>query len=188
MLLAVAIAVALGIDAGHEERLSGGTLGELGRVDFEGGREGALRTQGKGLALLHEHALGLGINEDEADGTTLAVVRSVGEDGREGGVVALTQEARHVGLHHDGLGGNGLSGDDAVVHQRVVGQTEEAPCGDTLWKREGDIDIALGVGGQGRIIESCLVEVLTQLATGVTTALESLCGLVGIADNDFLVA
>ena len=71
-----------------------------------------------------------------------------------------------------------------------MGQAEEAPCGDTLREREGDVDIALGVGGQSGIVEGCLVEVLTQLGTDAAFAhagIASLSGLVGIADDDFLI-
>ena len=75
-------------------------------------------------------------------------------------LVAQTHKARHIGLHHHFLGGHGLVFYHHVVHFLVGGQAHKAPCGDTFGQCELDSNVAIGIGSEGWIEESRLVQVL----------------------------
>ena len=76
-------------------------------------------------------------------------------------LVAQSHKARHIGLHHHLLGGHGLVFHQHVVHVLVGGQAHKAPGGDTFGQRKLDGHVAIGIGSEGRIEESRLVQVLS---------------------------
>ena len=76
-------------------------------------------------------------------------------------LVAQSHKAGHVGLYHHLLGGHSLVFHQHVVHVLVGGQAHKAPCSDTFGQRELNGHVAIGIGSEGGIEESRLVQVLS---------------------------
>ena len=91
------------------------------------------------------------------------MVGGVDDTRAQGGHITFTDEARHVGLYHHILLGNGLRLGNGIIHLRIVSQSDEAPGSDTLGKREAKRDVSLRIRLHSRIEEGRLVEVLTDL-------------------------
>ena len=60
-------------------------------------------------------------------------------------LVALTDEARHVGLHHHIFLCDGLAIDVAIEHVHGIGNTHKAPCRQTLGKGKRQRDATIVV-------------------------------------------
>ena len=79
------------------------------------------------------------------------------------GLVTPAEESRHVRLNHHFLLGHGLALNEPVVHVLRGGNAHEAPRGEALGQRELNGNAPLCVGGQSRIEEGRLVQVLAHL-------------------------
>ena len=91
------------------------------------------------------------------------------------GLVAYTDETRHIGLHHHLLCSNDLAPDDAAEHISRMGHTYETPRGETARQGKREAHRTILVSEQSRIEERRLVEILAHLhflsATFVTAIL-----------------
>ena len=72
-------------------------------------------------------------------------------------IVALTDEAGHIGLHHHILLGHSLTLDTAIQHLLRIGNTHKAPCRQTLGEGKRHHHLTLFVSRQRGIAECCLV-------------------------------
>ena len=88
-------------------------------------------------------------------------------------LVAHTHKAWHIGLHHHRFTGHRLAREQCAVHCFVVGISHETPCGDALRQGKFDVHLALGIGREGRIEESRLVEIFSE---GIAIAASVLLG------------
>ncbi len=87
-----------------------------------------------------------GAVECQAHGPGLRGGGLVGDlDGELEGV-ALAQEARGIGLHHQILGGDGVGFEEAAAQGRVVGEAEEMPLGEGFGHGECQAHDAVGAG------------------------------------------
>ena len=112
---------------------------------------------------LIDRLVGLRVDEPEPGLALHSLLACVEDAGRDGGLVALADEARHVGLYHHVLLGHGLALQVAVAHILRMRQAHEAPGGQALRQGELQADDTVLVGRQLRVEECCLVEVLAQL-------------------------
>ena len=124
-----------------------------------------------GFAGLHFKRLGVGtvhhlqigiverVAERQCDIAALGDAVHIDHLGRQYQYVALAQETRHVGHHHQLLAGLHVFFKKARHHIRVVGEAQQLPAGQRLWHRETYQHIALLVGAQVRVEEGGLVEV-----------------------------
>ena len=94
------------------------------------------------------------------------MLAGVDDAGADGGLVALAQESRYVGLHHQVLLSHGLARQHAVAEVRRVGQAHEAPCRQALGQGELQRHRARCVGRQLWVEERRLLQVLAQLHLG----------------------
>ena len=158
VLLAVGEAVAIGTDPTDEQRLL-----KRGTVDGKRGAGRLARLYGERNGLLADDALRGCIQQLEARMAADRFAGSVEDAGRQPGLIADTDEARHTRLYHDVLLGHRLGVDAAKQHIGGMGDTHEAPCRQALGQGELQHDRTVLVGGQRRIAESRLVQVLAQL-------------------------
>ena len=107
----------------------------------------------------------IGLRVDELQGSLSADGLLAGIDDARGDLclVAHTDKARHVGLHHHIFLGYALTLDVAIVHIGGVGNTHKAPGGQTLWQRELQRHPTIAISRQHGIAESSLLQVLTEL-------------------------
>ena len=89
------------------------------------------------------------------------MVAGIEDAGGDDGLVALTDEAGHVGLYHHVLLGYCLAAEHAMTQIGGVGQSHEAPGGKALGQGELQGNHAVGICHQLWIEEGRLVEVLT---------------------------
>ena len=175
VLLTVAESLGLVTHTGYEQR---GVGGQLTAVHVERGRGGTVGLHANVKRLFVYHALILRVEELQTSRSTYFFIGGVEDTGRDDRLVAMTQESRHVGLHHDLLAGNGLAVNHAAEHFLRMGGTHEAPCGETFRQGEAQGHMARAVGGELRHEESRLIEVLTHLylliSAGVSFFLYSL--------------
>ena len=133
------------------------------RVAAEADADGRVGSHGDGLCALCHGLLRLGVDEEQAGGARQLAVAHVGYASRDGGLVALTQESRHVRLNHHVLAGHGLVAERAVHHVARVGHGHESPGGEALGQREAQGHLAVGIGGQLGVEEGRLLQVLAHL-------------------------
>ena len=109
MLLAIAEAVASGSDFADEQADVSGQA-----ADRELSGSGAVGIDSERGCLFADDLVSIGVNQLELCRTADAMVSGVKQTGRNGGIVTLTDEARHIRLYHDILLGNGLAVDVSV--------------------------------------------------------------------------
>ena len=117
----------------------------------------------EGLALLQYHLLRFGVQQAQHGRAADAVVSNVEDACRELCLVALAQESRHVGLHHDLLLCHGFAFYVAVLHVLRGGYAHESPCGEALGQGELNGNAPVGVGCQCGVEEGRFVQVLAHL-------------------------
>ena len=156
VLLAIAVAI-----AGSHHLINIYTLFQTLNIEGDGSR--TLGIDAIALGLLPNHLLGFGIQNLHAGIAIHLLIRSVEEFHHDGTLVAFTQEARHVRLHHHGFLSHSLIYQTAVSHLLIMGQSHELPGCHALRQSEIDSHIALIVAFQGRIEEGGLVQVFTHL-------------------------
>ena len=107
----------------------------------------------------------LGLRVDELQGSLSANRMLGGVDDARGYLclVAHTDKAGHIGLHHHILLGHSLTLDITIVHIGGVGNTHKAPGGQTLWQRELQRYPTLAIGRQHGVAESGLLQILASL-------------------------
>ena len=158
MLLAIAEAVASGSDFANEQA---GVSRQA--IDRKLSGSGAVGIDSERGCLFADDLVSIGVNQLELCRTADAMVSGVKQTSRNGGIVTLTDEARHIGLYHDILLGNSLAVDVTVQHIGSIGNTHEAPCRQTLREGERQRDMAVTIRFQSRIAEGRLVEILAEL-------------------------
>ena len=158
MLLAIAEAVASGSDFADEQADVSGQA-----ADRELSGSGAVGIDSERGCLFADDLVSIGVNQLELCRTADAMVSGVKQTGRNGGIVTLTDEARHVRLYHHIFLCDDLAIDVAIEHVNGVGNTHEAPCRQTLREGERQRDMAVAIRFQSRIAEGCLVEILAEL-------------------------
>ncbi len=136
-----------------------GTVGDI----VEGSRSGGTGLQVDGLRLFEDDGLGLGIDEFQRGLARERLLAGVEDAGGDLTLVTVAEEARHVGLDHHILLGDGLTLDAAVTHILGMGQTHQSPGSQTLGEGKLQRDMTFAVGGQLGIEEGGLVEVLAHL-------------------------
>ena len=157
VLLAIGEAVALYGHLIHEQRI--GLVG----LELEGHAARLASLHAEGELLLRNSLVALGVYQLQLGNTADSALGGVEDAGGQTGLVAHTQEAGHVGLYHHVLLGNGLIRYTAVTHAWGVGNSHEAPSGQTLGQRELQRYLTLLVGHQHGIAEGSLVQILAQL-------------------------
>ena len=171
-------------DAGDEQ---GDTRGQLRAVHLEGCRSGAVLLHGNLLLLFIDGVFILWVEEQQACRASDVVVGGIEDAGGDDGMVAVTQEARHIGLHHDFLAGHGLAINHSAEHFLCVCHSHEAPRSKTLWQSEAQGHIAIAVSGELGHEECRLVEVRPHLLLFLlATGFFSLYGLFKGANSHFL--
>ena len=158
MLLAIAEAVASGSDFANEQA---GVSRQA--IDRKLSGSGAVGIDSERGCLFADDLVSIGVNQLELCRTADAMVSGVKQTGRNGGIVTLTDEARHIGLYHDILLGNGLAVDVTVQHIGSIGNTHKVPGGQAFRECERQGNVAVAISLQGGVAEGSLVEILTEL-------------------------
>ena len=96
VLFAIAVSV-----SGSHHLINIYTLFQTLNIERNGSR--SLSIDAVVLCFLPNHLLGFSIQNLHADIAAHLLVRGIGELSHDGSLVALTQEARHVRLHHHGF-------------------------------------------------------------------------------------
>ena len=161
MLFTIGEAIAADSHLAHQQRMGGETVAD----DIDGERDVCRSTslEGDGLGPFTHHSIRLSIEQTQAGLTREAFLSQTMDAGSHHRLVTITQEARHVGLDHHLLLGNGRSLDAAVRHILRMSHTEETPGGETFGQRELNGYATLFIGGELGIEEGGLVEVLAYL-------------------------
>ena len=87
------------------------TTFHMGHVYRECNCSSASSLQTDGLRLFEDDGIRLGIDEFQTSLTCEGLLCSTEDTGGDGGLVAIAQETRHVGLYHHILLGHGLIGE-----------------------------------------------------------------------------
>ena len=132
-------------------------------LDIKGDGSRALGIDTVVLRLLPNHLVGLRVENLHTGVAAHLLVGSIEEFHHDGALIALTQEARHVRLHHHGLLSHSLIHQQTVAHLLVMSQSHELPGSHALWQGKPDGYVAIVVALQGRIEEGGLVHILTHL-------------------------
>ena len=132
-------------------------------LDIKGDGSRALGIDAVVLRLLPNHLVGLRVENLHTGVAAHLLVGSIEEFHHDGALIALTQEARHVRLHHHGLLSHSLIHQQTVAHLLVVRQSHELPGSHALRQGKSDGYVAIVVALQGRIEEGSLVQVFTHL-------------------------
>ena len=132
-------------------------------LDIEGDGSRALGIDAVVLRLLPNHLVGLRIENLHTGVAAHLLVRSIEEFHHDSCLIALTQEARHVRLHHHGLLSHSLIHQQTVSHLLVMSQAHELPGSHALRQGKSDGYVAIVVALQGRIEEGGLIHILTHL-------------------------
>ena len=156
VLLAIAVTI-----TGSHHLINIYTLFQSLYIKGDGSR--ALGIDAVVLRFLPNHLVGLRVKNLHTGVAAHLLVGSIEELHHDGTLIALTQEARHVRLHHHGLLSHSLIHQQTVAHLLVMSQAHELPGSHALRQGEVDSHIALVVALQGRIEEGGLVQVFTHL-------------------------
>ena len=132
-------------------------------LDIKGDGSRALSIDAVVLRLLPNHLVGLRVENLHTGVAAHLLVGSIEEFHHDGALIALTQEARHVRLHHHGLLSHSLIHQQTVAHLLVMSQSHEFPGSHALRQGKPDGYVAIVVALQGRIEEGGLVHILTHL-------------------------
>ena len=132
-------------------------------LDIKGDGSRALGIDAVILRLLPNHLVGLRVENLHTGVAAHLLVGSIEEFHHDGALIALTQEARHVRLHHHGLLSHSLIHQQTVAHLLVMSQAHELPGSHALRQGKPDGYVAIVVALQGRIEEGSLVHILTHL-------------------------
>ena len=132
-------------------------------LDIKGDGSRALGINAVVLCLLPNHLVGLRVKNLHTGVTAHLLVGRIEEFHHDGALIALTQEARHVRLHHHGLLSHSLIHQQTVAHLLVMSQAHELPGSHALRQGKPDGYVAIVVALQGRIEEGGLVHILTHL-------------------------
>ena len=104
--------------------------------------------------------VGKRVGEGEAYFARGLFVGHIGDLHSELELIALAQEARRVGLHHDVLGGNRAAAEEAATQFVIVCEAHKLPLGECLRHREFQSHFAFFIGHNVRQEEGGFVEVL----------------------------
>ena len=132
-------------------------------LDIKGDGSRALGIDAVILRLLPNHLVGLRVENLHTGVAAHLLVGSIEEFHHDSCLIALTQEARHVRLHHHGLLSHSLIHQQTVAHLLVMSQAHELPGSHALRQGKPDGYVAIVVALQGRIEEGGLVHILTHL-------------------------
>ena len=102
-------------------------------LDIKGDGSRALGINAVVLCLLPNHLVGLRVKNLHTGVAAHLLVGSIEEFHHDGALIALTQEARHVRLHHHGLLSHSLIHQQTVAHLLVMSQAHELPGSHALW-------------------------------------------------------
>ena len=174
VLFAVAEAIARCRHAADEQRLVGQTRRRCIDVEADAGCLACLHAERAALRV--DHLFGFGIDELNESRALYGLLTRVEDAGGELALVALSHEARHIGLNHHILLGDDLALQRSVAHLLVGGQCHETPSGDALGQCELHRYITIFVGDELWIEEGSLVQVLAHLS-----AFSSFSAFAGIA-------
>ena len=119
--------------------------------------------QRKVLSTFEYHSLGLRIQQSQTGLAADSMIARIEDTGREHGLIAFADEARHIGLYHHILLCHSLTFEQTVAHIRCMSESHKAPGGQTLRQRKLQGDNPRGVCRQLGIEEGRLVEVLADL-------------------------
>ena len=135
----------------------------LGNRQRERGRGGGTSSECERFCPFIDHCVVLGIDESQGGFAADVPLTDIEDTGRDGGLVTLADEARHIGLYHHFLLGYGTAFDCTIIHIFRMGKTHETPSSETLRQRELQGYPTLCIRCQLGIEEGGLVEVLTDL-------------------------
>ena len=161
VLFAVAEAIARCRHAADEQRLVGQTRRRC--IDVEADAGGLASLHAERLVLRVDHLFGFGVEEFDESRALYGLLTRVEDAGRELALVALSHEARHIGLNHHVLLRDDLTFEGSVAHILIGSECHKAPSSNTFGQRELHRNIAILVGDELWIEEGGLVQVLAHL-------------------------
>ena len=132
-------------------------------LDIKGDGSRALGINAVVLRLLPNHLVGLRVKNLHTGVAAHLLIRCIEEFHHDRTLVSLTQESRHVRLHHHGLLSHSLIHQQSVAHFLVMSQSHELPGGHAFRQGKSDGYVAIVVALQGWIEEGSLVQVFTHL-------------------------
>ena len=157
MLFAIREGLTLGRHTAYQQRVL------VGGLIVEGNMSRLSCFYSKGLLSRINYLFRLGVYHFQHSRTTLWLFADIKDTGRQLGLVAHTDEARHIGLQHHIFLSHRLTTQCSRMDIGGMCYTHKAPGGKTLRQREFQDNLSVLICLKCGVEESCLLHIFTQL-------------------------